>query len=53
MAVINNAHHAEGLFNPNPMKKIITDFGYPRACRLGKYQKHLSSLYQLFSKRNF
>jgi hypothetical protein len=34
------SHHPEGLFNPNPMKKeMVTDFGYPRACRFRKYQK--------------
>jgi hypothetical protein len=36
---IDASHHAEGQFNPNPMnKKIVTDFGYPRACRFRKYQ---------------
>jgi hypothetical protein len=29
--------HAEGVFNPNPMnQKMVTDFGYPRACRFIK-----------------
>jgi hypothetical protein len=33
------AHHAEGVFDPNPMiKQMVTIFGYPRACRFRKHQ---------------
>jgi hypothetical protein len=32
-------HQAEGLINPKVLaKKAVTDFGYPRACRIRKYQ---------------
>jgi hypothetical protein len=32
-------HHAEGLVNPKVRaQKKVTDFGYPRACRLRKHQ---------------
>jgi hypothetical protein len=31
------SHHAEVVFNPNPMnQKMVTDFGDPRACRFRK-----------------
>jgi hypothetical protein len=54
-----HAHHAEVVFNPNPMnQKSKTDFGYPRACRFRKTLKENrlcngSFLYKLFSKRDF
>jgi hypothetical protein len=33
------SHHAEGVFDPNPMnKQMVTIFGYPRACRFRKHQ---------------
>jgi hypothetical protein len=49
------SHHAEVVFNPNPMnQKMVTDFGNPRdseKCwmKIG----YGSFLYQLFSKRDF
>jgi hypothetical protein len=36
---MDHSHHAEGLVDPNLMKKkMVTDFGYPRACRFRIYQ---------------
>jgi hypothetical protein len=36
---LNCAHLAEGLVNPKVRAKIlVTDFGYPRACRFRKHQ---------------
>jgi hypothetical protein len=36
---IDPSHHAEGVFDPNPMnKQMVTIFGYPRACRFRKHQ---------------
>jgi hypothetical protein len=33
----NTTHHAEVVLNPNLMnQKMVTDFGYPRACRFRK-----------------
>jgi hypothetical protein len=46
-------HHAEGLVDPKSQKMMVSDFRYPRACRLRKYQIEISSLYQPFSKRDF
>jgi hypothetical protein len=52
------SHHAEGQFNPNPMKKTVTNFGYPTAEHVdsGNIKFKIgcrSYLYQLFSKREF
>jgi hypothetical protein len=42
-------YHAEGLVNPKVhAQKKVTDFEYPRACRIRKHQKNN----QLFSKRD-
>jgi hypothetical protein len=37
---ILGSHHAEALVNPKvrELKKKVTDFGYPRACRFRKHQ---------------
>jgi hypothetical protein len=49
--------HADGsLVNPKVRAKfLVTDFGYPRACRFRKHQilNRRSLLYQLFKKRDF
>jgi hypothetical protein len=35
----NRTHHAEGVFDPNPMnKQMVTIFGNTRACRFRKHQ---------------
>jgi hypothetical protein len=44
--------NAEGLVEPKVLAKNVTDFGYPRACRIRKISNYGSSLYQLFSKRD-
>jgi hypothetical protein len=37
-------HHAEGVFDSNPMnKQMVTIFGYPRACRFQKHQFEIRS----------
>jgi hypothetical protein len=36
---LRQSHHAEGVFDPNPMNsQMVTIFGYPRACRFRKHQ---------------
>jgi hypothetical protein len=58
--IFMGAHHAEGLVNPKVLAKYpVTDFGYPRAFRIRKYQivKFLNRSPELrlptFLKRDF